>query len=273
MRVLQRLYGNLAAGLRALIRPARISPQRRTPLWPVKGWIVFAAAATLLIIVGSMLLVDVSLITYARGLPAWLRQTFEWITLFGTAGWFLWPAGILLLVIAASPWSKLTRFSQGVLAAISVRLGFIFFAIAVPVLAVAIIKRLIGRARPSVWDVTDPYSYEPLIFAPDYTSMPSGHTTNAFAVAIAIGAVFPMARLPMWIFALVIAGSRVIVDAHFPSDVVAGAVVGTAGALLVRSWFAARRFGFTVGSDGVIHRLPGPSWRRVKDIAGRLVGP
>ena len=43
-----------------------------------------------------------------------------------------------------------------------------------------------------------------------------------------------------------IALSRVVVTAHYPSDVVAGAIVGAIGALLVRDWFAARRLGFAV---------------------------
>ena len=77
----------------------------------------------------------------------------------------------------------------------------------------------------------------------------------------------------MWIFALVIAISRVVVNAHFPSDVVAGAVMGIVGALLVRGWFAARHLAFTVGSDAIIHRLPGPSWRRTKAVARRLLAP
>jgi hypothetical protein len=49
--------------------------------------------------------------------------------------------------------------------------------------------------------------------------------------------------------------------------------VGSAGALLVRGWFASRRLAFTVGSDATIHRLPGPSWRRTKAVAGKLLGP
>ncbi len=201
-----------------------------------------------------------------------MRQIFEWITWFGNSGWFLCPTGILLLVIAASPWSKLPRFSQGVLAAIAVRIGFIFLAVGVPALFVTIIKRLIGRARPYVWQITDPYSYAPFVWKSSYASLPSGHATNAFAAAIAIGALWPKARVPMWIFAVVIAISRVVVNAHFPSDVIAGAFAGLVGALLVRGWFAARHLGFTVGSDGIIHRLPGPSWRRTKEVARRLLG-
>jgi undecaprenyl-diphosphatase len=67
--------------------------------------------------------------------------------------------------------------------------------------------------------------------------------------------------------------SRVVVNAHFPSDVIAGAVAGLVGALVVRGWFAARRLGFVVGRDSTIHRLPGPSWRRTKAVARKLLAP
>ena len=75
----------------------------------------------------------------------------------------------------------------------------------------------------------------------------------------------------MWIYALLIAVSRVVITAHHPSDVLAGAIVGALGALLVRNWLAARRLGFTVGSDGLVRPMPGPSWRRiVQAVARRL---
>ena len=63
----------------------------------------------------------------------------------------------------------------------------------------------------------------------------------------------------MWIYAVMIALSRVIITAHHPSDVIAGAIVGAVGALLVRNWFAARRLGFAVRTDGTVFTLPGPS--------------
>jgi membrane-associated phospholipid phosphatase len=263
---------NLALWIRTLAGPSRIPPERRTPLWPVKGWIAVAALLAIVAVAASMLLFDVYLITEARLLPKWVPKVFDWITWFGNSGWFLWPTGILLLVIAASPWSKLTHFSQGVLAAIVVRVGFVFLAIAIPSLFTTIIKRIIGRARPYVWQVTDPYSYAPFIWKSSYASLPSGHSTTVFSAAIAIGALWPAARVPMWIFAVVIAISRVLVNAHFPSDVIAGAFVGVVGAFLVRGWFAARKLGFTVGSEGVIHRLPGPTWRRAKKVAVTLSG-
>jgi undecaprenyl-diphosphatase len=99
--------------------------------------------------------------------------------------------------------------------------------------------------------------------------MPSGHTTTAFAALVAIGAIFPQARALMWIYAVLIALSRVVVTAHHPSDVIAGAVLGAAGAYLVRNWFAARRLGFTVQADGSVHTMPGPSLRRIMKAVAR----
>ena len=61
--------------------------------------------------------------------------------------------------------------------------------------------------------------------------------------------------------------SRVVVTAHYPTDVLTGALVGTVGALMVRRWFAMRRLGFSYGSDGVPHLYPGPSRRRIKAVA------
>ena len=56
-------------------------------------------------------------------------------------------------------------------------------------------------------------------------------------------------RVPlMWTYAVIIALSRVAVTAHFPSDVIAGAIFGVAGVLLVRAWFASRRLAFAPGS-------------------------
>ena len=112
-----------------------------------------------------------------------------------------------------------------------------FLAIALPGLFVTVVKGLIGRVRPSE---LGPFIYSPWSWQHEYASLPSGHATAAFAAAIAIGALWPKARVPFWIFAAVIAVSRVVIQAHFVSDVIAAAFVGGFGAILVRNWFAAR---------------------------------
>jgi undecaprenyl-diphosphatase len=230
------------------------------------GRIVLSAALAILIVAATMITMDAWAITEARRSPGWVIKVFAEITDFGKSGWFLWPLGILLLAIAATASLALPRISQLVVAAIVVRLGFLFIAIGLPGLFDTILKRVIGRGRPFVPTIADPYVYKPFAWEPAYASMPSGHATTAFAAAVAIGALWPRARPVMWVYAVVIAISRVVVTAHHPSDVIAAAVVGTVGALLVRSWFAARRLGFAIDIGGSVRALPGPSWRRIKKL-------
>ena len=173
--------------------------------------------------------------------PAWIFRLFNELTGFGTSDWWLVPIGLCSLAIAALALPPaLPHMSRRVLVAFTVRLGFVFAAIALPGLFVTVVKRLIGRARPFVGGDADPFLYLPFGWRPDYASLPSGHATNVFAALIAVGLVWPRARGVMLVYALIIAASRVIVLAHHPSDVIAGAVVGSVGALLVRDWFAAR---------------------------------
>jgi membrane-associated phospholipid phosphatase len=101
--------------------------------------------------------------------------------------------------------------------------------------------------------------------------MPSGHATTAFAVLVAFGSLWPRWRTILLIYALLIAVSRVVVTAHYPTDVAAGALVGVIGAVMVRRYFALRGLGFSVGPDGALRQWPGPSFRRIKSVARELL--
>ena len=221
-----------------------------TPAWRAPFRLMVGAVAAIAAILMTMAYVDAWAISAVQRLPEWLTGAFDEVTDFGNSGWFLVPIGLLLAVIAALASPLLPRMSRLVLAAVSVRLAFLFLAIAAPGLVFTIVKRLIGRARPLVEGGLDPFLYRPLGWNVEYASLPSGHAVNACAAAFAIGGLWPRARAVMWAYALVIAVSRVVLTAHHPSDVVAGAIAGVVGALLVRDWFAARRLGFVLGADG-----------------------
>jgi membrane-associated phospholipid phosphatase len=173
--------------------------------------------------------------------------------------------------MAALPKSLLPRVAQLVLAAMMVRVGFLFVAIGAPSLFVTIVKRMIGRARPFVTGIADPFVFSPFKWSAAYAGLPSGHATTAFAVLAAFGCLWPRARTALLIYALVIAASRIIVLAHYPTDVLAGALVGVGGVLMVRRYFALRRLAFSAGPDGTLHQLPGPSLRRIKSVARKLL--
>jgi membrane-associated phospholipid phosphatase len=67
---------------------------------------------------------------------------------------------------------------------------------------------------------------------PRSTSFPSGHAASAFAFATGVGNVLPREALPLHALAALVAYSRVHTGVHYPVDVIAGAVVGTAVAQL-----------------------------------------
>jgi membrane-associated phospholipid phosphatase len=264
---LRRCATNVIAALGVLARPARMTARNPWPLPPQQ--LVIATGIVVLAFLLVQLVADGAAIRAVAHLPRWLVWFFDQITDFGKSGWFLWPLGILFLVLAALP--GLPRVSQLVLATVMVRVGFLFTAIALPGLFTTIVKHIFGRARPLVGGSLNPYLFSPFTWPAAYASLPSGHATTVFSVLVAFGTLWPRARTILWIYALLIAVSRVVVTAHYPSDVLAGAVVGVVGALLVRRHFALRRLGFSVGPDEVLHQKPGPSLRRIKSVARALL--
>ena len=258
---------NARNAIMLLLRAPPARAARLVPAW--RRHLVHGVIAAVTIAL-AMILVDQRAYQFASGLPPWLVGGFYAITDFGRSGWILVPTGGLILVIALLASPALDHMTRGVLAMLVVRIGFIFIAVGLPGLLVTIVKRWIGRVRPSA---RGPFAYEPFSWRPEYASLPSGHTTTAFAALVAIGAIFPRARAFLWGYALLIALSRIVVTAHYSSDVIAGAAVGAFGALWVRDWFAQRRLGFVVGTDGAVHALAGPSPDRIKRVARALIAP
>jgi undecaprenyl-diphosphatase len=267
--LLRRTFGNLGAWIAALVRPARVPAER--VLWPPLSQLALGTAATIVAVAAAMLLLDVPAVAHHLAQPRWFVAAFKAVTDFGKAGWLLWPTGLLLVAVAAVASPRLGRTTYLVLTSLAVRIGFVFTAVAVPSLFTTVVKRVIGRARPLRGDGSD-FAFDPFVFRADFTSLPSGHSTAAFAGAVALGALFPRARPWLWAYACVIALSRVVITTHYPSDVIAGAVIGAFGALLVRTWFAARRLGFAIGPDGVVRPRPGASLQRLKRVARHLFG-
>jgi membrane-associated phospholipid phosphatase len=266
---LRRCVPNLTMAISLLARPPRVG-QRQIPWFSSRAFAVMGGIAVVVLV--SMFTLDAAVIGGVAHVPRWVISVFHEITEFGKSGWFLWPLGVLFLVLAALP-QVLTPFSQRVLAVIMVRVGFLFAAIAVPSLFATIVKRIIGRARPYVGGTLDPLLFSPFAWVPAYAGMPSGHATTAFAVLVAFGSLWPRARTILLVYAVLICISRPMVIAHYPSDVLAGALVGIAGAMMVRRYFADRGLGFSINPDGRILQFPGPSLRRIKAVARGLLAP
>jgi membrane-associated phospholipid phosphatase len=263
---LRRVAANLKAWLALIVRPRRFKSGR---LLPPRRRLVLGGLAGIAFVAFCMIVLDARGVSFAATLPLWVVETFNEITDYGRSGWTLIPIGCLIALAAILCTPSAGRMTARVLTSLVVRLEFLFLAIALPSLFVTIVKGFIGRLRPSE---LGPFVYSPWSWQHKFASMPSGHSAAAFAFAVAVSLVWPRARVPVWIFAAVIGASRVIIQAHFVSDVFSAFFVGGFGAILVRNWFAARGLAFLPGRDGAVRAMPGPSWRRVKTVARRLSG-
>ena len=194
------------------------------------------------------------------------------LTDFGKDEYVLAALAALLILVAIVA-AALHGVRRSLLLGLGTRLQFLFCAVGVSTLVTEAVKWTVGRGRPGVGGEGDVFHFSHFAGTPAYSSFPSGHATTAFALALAVAAVWPKARGAMIVYALVILATRLVLLAHHPSDVVAGALIGVIGALFVRYWFAARRLGFAIHRDGTIVALAGPSSGRLKRVARGALAP
>jgi undecaprenyl-diphosphatase len=131
----------------------------------------------------------------------------------------------------------LSAASKKTIEFLMLRAAFLFSAIVVSGLITDIFKPIIGRARPVMIEREGFYGFRPMSFDAVMNSMPSGHTTTAFALATALTLLFPRARLIWFCIGIVLAVSRVMVNAHFISDIIAGCFIGMVTTVLIHKAF------------------------------------
>lgn len=188
----------------------------------------------------------------SRGAIAWpdaWRAPFFFITDYGLSDWILIPSLVLMILLrlAMFPMRGTWKLATGELAAIS---AFIFLGVGIPGLMTNLLKRLVGRGRPTEFDASGAFSFHNIFNDWTFQSFPSGHSATAIATAFTVGFMLPRAFPVLLVVGLVVAASRVPVGMHYPTDVFAGAVVGMLGAYLVRNVFARRNWLFTQLPDG-----------------------
>jgi undecaprenyl-diphosphatase len=150
---------------------------------------------------------------------------FSFITHFGDAGAFWIIASLLVLIFVKDK-------RVGATAVLALLMEFI--------LCNLILKPLVARDRPFWIDTTVPMLVKP----PKDFSFPSGHSGASFAVAVAFVQYNKKWGIAAIVLAACIAISRMYLFIHFPTDVLAGSIIGAcfgvlAGVLVRR--FARKR--------------------------------
>ena len=137
-----------------------------------------------------------------------LNGLISWYTQLGNAG-LLW----IVLSLAMLCWRPTRK--AGALALTAMVFGLLITNIT--------IKPLVERARPWLdWPIV------PLVVENDPHSFPSGHTCSAFAAGLSWARALPRRwmRTLAVVLAVCMGLSRLYVGVHYPTDVLAGALIG-----------------------------------------------
>jgi membrane-associated phospholipid phosphatase len=251
------LWALLRLSLTQLVRPPqdpRAGEAARRLLRQAVLLLAIGAVVVVVLMVGFDA-IEIGLMPPRRAPSVWPAR---FITDFGKAAVVLWSlAALLLAVTLIAP--RLRGASRARLLLFGTELQYLFLAVLLPVLTGEVIKWIVGRGRPFVGGEANAFNFVHFAGTEAYASFPSAHANTSAALAFGIASLWPRTRFAMIVYAVLIAGSRLVLLAHHPSDVVGGAVIGVIGAMVVRYWFAARRLAFAVGSDGAPVALNGPA--------------
>ncbi|MBB3946301.1 membrane-associated phospholipid phosphatase [Rhizobium skierniewicense] len=222
------------------------------------GWILAATFVLVLVLIPF----DPAISQRAQALPGAIVGFNNAITDFGTFRWMLYSTG-LLAILAYIAARVLTRSSYAGRVRTAWRsLLYFFLTIGTASILVHALKFVIGRARPELLVEMGAYSLTPFTGDNLYESFPSGHSAAAGAFFGAFLMLMPRFRFVFIGLALVIGVSRVIVGAHYPSDVAAGLLLGT---------WTAMAFAFIFARSAWLFRLDVRGWPHPKNTVSSAV--
>lgn len=233
---LKRSYATVRENLALLWR--RRARRRAAPVVPLQHYLEFLVVTVAVVGICALLL-DGPVAAGRADYPVWLHDLAQQLTRLGKSDWILIPSGVALILITFRRVETLPTLGRMRIFRWNLWLSYIFVGVGLPSLIATIVKRLIGRARPLHFEHLGPYDFSPLNVDASFASFPSGHSTTIGALAMVLSILLPRYRTFFFAAALAIAGTRIAIGAHYPSDVAAGLLFGAAVAYFVARLAAA----------------------------------
>ena len=197
-----------------------------------------AVVATAILVMVSIEIVDRPLALFLHAQDADLRPLFGQIGRLGAAwGWLVFFAFAFVVLHWGGELPRLRPVGARI-RALSAVPAFLFSSLAVSGLLVDVLKIVFGRVRPKLLFHSDLYGFTWLSWHPDHWSFPSGHSATIVALMSALWWLWPRHLLFYVLVGATVAGSRVVVGAHYPSDVMAGALIAVLSTRHVALMFA-----------------------------------
>jgi len=203
--------------------------------WFVAGVVTVAAC------LGLMLWVDEAVARYMRALgDTTLVAAFSQVTKLGNSA--IWYAVALIgISVAAAAAKRKPEIHAGVVMRKRLRAWlFLIASMAASGFLVNAIKLVVGRERPNSLFDDGMATFYPMSSMTESWSFPSGHTQSIWAAMLALSCIYPPLRMPCLALAVLVSISRVIVGAHFVSDIVGGAFIAIVVACVFRHLFERR---------------------------------
>jgi len=171
---------------------------------------------------------DLFFYSYFINLSEWvngvfLKKFFSEITKLGSSSWYfsitiigfvIFYINNKLQIIKIKSAKKLTNFF----------ISSFIYILTVGIIT-QIIKHVVGRPRPNHTDFENVFNFKYFTMESNFHSFPSGHSSTIFIVCFILVSVLPKLKYFFYFLASIVAFSRVIVSAHFFTDIVAGAIL------------------------------------------------
>jgi membrane-associated phospholipid phosphatase len=192
--------------------------------------ILWAAIFIVLFLIALPLDIPLSTFAHDSGIASWLKAHHAVALAIRFPGRFYFTLVVCAYLLADS-WRKGIRVKS----ALYLKPSIVFLAGVLSGLN-APLKMLVGRIRP--YHGIPPFELHPFKYGIMNTeasfSFPSGDASLAFAMAMSLSFTIPKLRPLWWTLAVIVAFERIAENAHYPSDVVAGAALGVGVAFLAR---------------------------------------
>ena len=164
----------------------------------------------------------------------YLKNFFIQITALGDSKWYFAASFIFMLVGFIIREKKyFQKYKKNINKLLKQSL-FLFLSLLITGIITQILKHIVGRPRPNYTTLDQSIGFDFFNFSSNFHSFPSGHTSTIFALAIVLSVFLPKSKIIMFIFAGIIAFSRVVVGAHFFTDIIGGVVIAFVGVKITK---------------------------------------
>ena len=236
----------------------------RHPVIGPRALIALLAAGGTLAVVLLVLLAETAYLGAVRSGATRGNTFFEIITHIGKSDWILYGSAAIMLLMSIVSADRFSGRQHAAWHRVFLSAWFLFSAVALSGILANLFKFLFGRARPYAVEGSFPWEPRPFVSDYDFASFPSGHSTTAGAMVIGLALLFPRWRWAILSGGVLVAASRAFIGVHFPSDIVAGFLLGAVFTLVWARSFARKRLLFSFNREG------GIELRRVADDPGTI---